>query len=298
MKLSAKHLISINDLTKKDIELIFKTADKLYRRKLSALRQKTLAMIFEKSSTRTRISFEVAMTQLGGHALDLTTTKLQASRGEAVKDTAAVVSRYVDGIMARLYSHEHLLEMARHSSVPVINGLTDFLHPCQALADLYTIKKKKGLKNVKLVYIGDANNNVCHSLMHCCHKLDVNMAVCCPKKYLPDEQIMKNTHNSIKITDSISEALKDADVVYTDTWVSMGQEKEAKKKIADLKPYQVNSKLMHLAKSDAIFMHCLPAHRGQEVTDKVIDSEKSVVYDQAENRLHVQKAILYLLMKK
>ena len=292
-----KHLISINDLTKKEIENIFLVADKLRKKKTMDLKQKSLAMIFEKSSTRTRVSFDVGISELGGHALDLTTNKIQAGRGEAVKDTASVLSRYVDGIMARLYSHEQILEMAKYSSCPVINGLTDFLHPCQALTDLYTVKRAKGLKGIKLVYIGDAKNNVCHSLMHCCYKLGVEMVVCCPKGYEPDKRVVSNVKNSIKITSSIPEALKNADVVYTDTWVSMGQEKEAKKKIADFKKYQVNSALMHLAKSDAIFMHCLPAHRGQEVTDEVIDSKNSVVYDQAENRLHVQKAIMYLLMR-
>lgn len=297
MKLSVKNLISINDLTKKDIDLIFKTADKLRNKNSHYLNQKTLAMVFEKPSTRTRVSFDVAMTQLGGSAIDLTKSKTQSSRGESIKDTAKVLSRYCNAIMARLFSHKNIVEMAKFSSTPVINGLTDLLHPCQALSDIYTIKKIKGLRRTKLVYIGDANNNVCHSLMHACYKLGISMTICCPENYAPNKKIIESTKGKIKITSSIPEALKKADVIYTDTWVSMGQESSANKKISELKKYQVNSKLMSLANKNAIFMHCLPAHRNYEVTDEVIDSKQSAVYEQAENRLHVQKAILYLLVR-
>ncbi len=306
MKLSVKDLISIKDLTRKDIELIFHVADQLKQSSSEYLKNKSLAMIFEKPSTRTRVSFEVAMTQLGGKAIDLTKNKLQASRGESIKDTAKVLSHYVDAIMARLYSHQQLIDMAKYSSVPVINGLTDLLHPCQALSDLYTIRNTFGsLDNVKLAYAGDGSSNVCHSLMYACYKLGVKMSVAAPRFYKPKKQIIKDTHNQIEVTSSMKKALAGANIIYTDTWVSMGQESEARKRLSIFKKYQINKYAMKMAlsktgmkKNKTYFMHCLPAHRNYEVTDDVIDSRQSIVYEQAENRLHVQKAILYLLIKR
>ena len=299
-----KHLLSINDLSKKDIDWIFKKSAQLKRAHYAGkdqklLDRKSLALLFAKPSTRTRVSFEVGMTQLGGQAVDLAGGAIQLFSGrESVADTAKVLSRYVDFVAARLYSHQDLLNVAEASSIPVINALTDLLHPCQGLADLFTVSEQfKKLFGIKLVFIGDGNNNVTHSLMHACYKLGVKMWVACPKGYEPNKQIIANTKNKIKIINSPREAVKNADVIYTDTWVSMGEEKEAKKRQKIFNLYQVNSELMKLANKKAVFMHCLPAHRGYEVTDNVIDSKQSIVFDQAENRLHVQKAILLWLVK-
>jgi len=301
-----KNLLSINDLPRSFIEKIFRKTDEFKEHKIHSLllENKTLAMIFAKPSTRTRVSFEAGMTQLGGHAIYLGVNDLQLGRGETIADTARTLSRYVDGIVARLFRHDDLLELAKHSSIPVINGLTDLLHPCQALSDLYTIDEKlERLKGVKLAYFGDANNNICHSLIHACSKLGVDMAIACPKEYMPDLNILDNARRNcklsrsrIKITSDPKKAAQDADVIYTDTWVSMGKEAEAKERLKVLRPYQVTQKLLKLAKSYCLFMHDLPAYRGKEVTPAVIDGPNSIVWDQAENRLHVQKAILALLM--
>ena len=286
-----KNLISTKNLTTKEVELIFKTTDKLKNKKTPLLKNKVLAMIFEKPSTRTRVSFETGMFHLGGHAIFLSKNDMQLGRGETIADTAKVLSRYVDCIMARLFEHKKMLELAKYSSVPVINGLDNKEHPCQALTDLYTIKQNKKLKGLKIVFLGDGRNNTFTSLIYLCNKFGMNVVVSCPSKYKPKIRAKYKWFKESK------ESVKDADVIYTDTFVSMGQEKENKKREKDLKVYQLNSKVLKLAKKNAIVMHPLPAHRGTEITSKVMDGKNSVVFVQAENRLNVQKAILYLLMK-
>lgn len=299
-----KHLLSIQDLTDKELKKILKDSGELKKKQKSgkiqeSLRGKTLGMIFAKPSTRTRVSFETAMTQLGGHAIYLGWDTLQLGRGESISDTARTLSRYVDVVMARLYEHEKIEELAKNSSVPIINGLTDLLHPCQVIADLFTIQEKKGdLEGLKLAYIGDGNN-VCHSLLLSCSKTGMKISVATPKGYEPKQEIVKKASEKgpeVKILSNPKEAVADADVIYTDVIASMGQEDERKKRLKDFQGYQVNSELLNLANDDVIFMHCLPAHRGEEVTGEVIDGSKSVVFDQAENRLHAQKAILDFLL--
>lgn len=267
------------------------------------LKGKSLAMIFQKSSTRTRVSFEVGMYELGGYGLFLSETDLQMGRGESISDTAKVLSRYVDGIMIRAIEHEDIVEFEKVANVPIINGLSNLEHPCQVLADMQTIKENKGDFNQKLVYIGDGNN-VCNSLLLVCASVGMNIVVACPKGYEPNSKIIekakaiaKETGSYVLVTDNVEEAVKNSDIIYTDVWVSMGEEKQEEKRKKALEKYQVNSKLMKLAHKDAIFMHCLPAIRGQEVTEDVIDGENSVVIDQAENRLHAQKAVLYHFLK-
>lgn len=267
------------------------------------LRGKSLAMIFEKSSTRTRVSFEVGMTQLGGHALFLSPNDLQIGRGETIADTARVLSRYVDGIMYRAYKSENVRELARHATVPVINGLDDKEHPCQIIADLLTIQEHKGtLKGLKLAYVGDGNN-VCNSLLIGCAEAGMHMSAGVPKGYEPDalllgaaHRIAASTESQIEVVHDPFEAVRGADVVYTDVWVSMGMEKEREERERIFLPYQVNEKLVSAAKKDAVVMHCLPAHRGLEITDDVVDGAQSIVFDEAENRLHAQKAILVRLL--
>ncbi|WP_295722440.1 ornithine carbamoyltransferase [uncultured Methanobrevibacter sp.] len=297
-------LLSICDV-KDDIENIINLASDFKSGKIKEkpLKNKKLAMIFEKSSTRTRVSFEVGMYELGGSALFLSTNDLQIGRGEPIKDTAKVLSRYVDGIMIRAKKHSDVVELAEQSDIPVINGLTDLEHPCQAFADMLTIKEHKGNFSGKLAFIGDGNN-VSNSLLLISAYLGMDFALACPKGYEINEDIFKKgqeiaskTGSEIIVSDDLELALKDANIVYTDVWVSMGDEKESEKRYADFKPYQVNKESMKLAKKDAIFMHCLPAIRGQEVTSDVIDGEQSVIYDQAENRLHAQKAIMYHYLK-
>ncbi len=267
------------------------------------LKGKVLAMIFEKSSTRTRVSFEVGMIELGGFAVTLNTKDLQMGRGETVADTARVLSRYVDGIMYRAFEHTMVKELAKHATVPVINGLDNFEHPCQIMADLLTVKEHLGrLKGVKMAYVGDGNN-VCNSLMLGCAMVGMDLACGCPKGYEPDPGVIEKAREiagrngcHLTLVEDPMEAARGANVVYTDVWVSMGQEEEQKLREKIFKPYQVNSRLMSVADPKAIVMHCLPAHRGMEITDEVIDSERSVVLDQAENRLHAQKAIMVALM--
>jgi ornithine carbamoyltransferase len=264
---------------------------------------RTLGMIFQKSSTRTRVSFEVGMAQLGGQALFLSSSDLQLGRGETIADTAQVLGRYVDGIMARTYAHSDVENLARYSGVPVINGLTDLLHPCQAMADVMTIQEKKGrLAGIRLAYVGDSNN-VTHSLLQAGAKFGMQVRVASPAGYQPNPEItdaareqVRRTGGEIRIGEDPAEAVRGADVVYTDTWASMGQEEERDTRLRVFRPYQVDGRLMAQAAADALFMHCLPAHRGEEVTAEVMDGPHSVVFDEAENRLHVQKAILALLM--
>ena len=282
------------------IDLKSKKNDDKYR---NILANSSLAMIFEKSSTRTRVSFEVAMTQLGGHSLFLSPKDLQLGRGETVADTAKVLSRYVDIIMYRAFEHDTMLELAANATVPVINGLDNLVHPCQIVADLMTIKEHKGtLKGITLAYVGDGNN-VCNSLLLGTALVGMNIRVGCPGGYSPNQDILtkaqeiaQNNDCSITLTEDPITAVKESDIIYTDVWVSMGDEAEQEKREKIFKPYQVNSALLTTANHDYIVMHCLPAHRGLEITDEVVDSKQSVVFDEAENRLHAQKAIiLYLL---
>ena len=260
----------------------------------------SIGLLFTKPSTRTRVSFEVAIYELGGNSIYLSGETTQISRGETVKDTAKVLSRYIDGLIIRTYEQEEVEEFAKWSNFPVINALTDLLHPCQVLADFFTIYEKKGtLKNIKITYIGDGNN-VCHSLILGADLLGIEIRISCPEKYMPSEKILKQVENKnlVKIDTNPERFIQDADVIYTDTWVSMGDEKEAEERKKIFKSYQVNRKLLESTKKDFIFMHCLPAHRGWEVEDEIIDGKNSVVFDQAENRLHTQKALLCFLYHK
>ena len=269
-----------------------------------ALKGKSLGLIFQKPSNRTRVSFEIGMTQLGGNALYLGPDEIDMGGRESVKDVACVLSRYLDGIVARTYNHDDIKELALYANVPVINGLSDRAHPCQALADIFTIKEKFGrFKGVTLSYVGDGNN-VLNSLMVAASKVGLNMKIATPKGYEPMKEIVSVAKKFAALSGSKIEimndpwcAVKGADVIYTDVWVSMGQEKDAKKRLKAFKSFQVNDNLMNLAKKNCLVMHCLPAHRGQEITDSGIDSANSVVYDQAENRMHVQKAVLLKLLK-
>jgi len=307
--MKCKDLTTIVDLSLEDInELFALTAELKESHKRGevdhCLAGKTLGMIFEKSSMRTRVSFEVAMTQLGGHAIYLTKHDINLGERESVKDVASVLSRYVDCITIRTYAHETVVELADSSCVPVINALSDYTHPCQALTDLYTIKEKKGsLENIKLTYIGDGNN-VARSLAFLCAKLDVSCRIASPENYelpagfLKEIKGIATSGASIEQYRDPKEAVEDADVIYTDTWVSMGKEEEVEIRRNDFKGYQVDSELVSLAKKGVFVMHCLPAHRGEEITDDVIDGPNSIVYDQAENRLHIQKALLKLLICK
>ena len=302
-----KDFISIKDLTNSEIQDIFALADELKKDKAEfnrVLSGKTLALIFQKPSNRTRVSFEVGMYQLGGNSIYLAPDEISLGVRESIKDVAKTISRYVDGIVLRTFQHKNALEMARYSTVPVINGLSDLSHPCQALADVYTIREKlDNIKGITLAYIGDGNN-VCNSLLYACAKCGLNMNVASPKGYEPDKAILREakeiarpTNSSINLFNDPAQAVRRADVIYTDVWISMGQEKEAKVRKKIFKEFQVNKDLVKLAKKDALIMHCLPAHRGDEITDEVIDSKGSIVFDQAENRMHVQKAILIMLLK-
>ncbi len=302
-----KDFIEIHDYSAAEVHEIFELARDIKkdpRRFARTLEGQTLAMIFEKSSTRTRVSFEAGMFQLGGHALFLSSRDIQLGRGEPIYDTAKVLSRYVDGIMARTFAHKTVTDLAEYASVPVINGLTDLSHPCQAMTDYFTAWEKFGdLKGRKLAYIGDGNN-MAHSLMFGAPKLGMNVAIATPAGYRPDTSVVglaqgdaDTAGTKVVVTDSIEEAVRDADIVETDVWASMGQEAETAKRQKDFAGWIVDDRVMSLAKKEAIFLHCLPAHRGEEVAAEVIDGEQSLIYDEAENRLHVQKAIMVTLMK-
>lgn len=307
-KMSGKSLLDIAGLGRPEIDAIFEVAKQFKTGEVPADKQrtilegKTLAMIFEKPSLRTRVSFEVGIFQLGGHGIYLAPSDIGLGTRESVADVARTLDRMCELIMARVFEHYKVTELAKYSRVPVINGLSDLEHPCQALADFFTIKeKKRDLKGLKLAFIGDGNN-VAHSLMLLAAKVGTHFTIACPEGYEPLEQITEiarraasETGADIRIVRDPTEAAQDADVVYTDVWASMGQESEAEERAKIFAPYQVNAELMKHAKPDAVFMHCLPAHRGYEVTDEVIDSQQSVVFDEAENRLHVQKAIMALL---
>jgi ornithine carbamoyltransferase len=289
-----KDLLSIKDLSSEEIADIFALTDELKCSKekfSSVLSGKSLALIFQKPSNRTRVSFEVGMYQLGGHSLYLAPNEINLGVRESVEDVAKTLSRYIDLIVLRTFAHENVLELAKYSDKPVINGLSDFEHPCQALADIYTIREKlKNLKGLTIAYVGDGNN-VCNSLIYACAKVGIKINVASPQGYEP-----KVTSPALKLFSNASKAVAGSDVVYTDVWASMGQEKEAAKRKKVFKSFQVNKELLKLAKKDVLVMHCLPAHRGQEITDEAIESRNSVVFDQAENRLHLQKAILIRLL--
>jgi len=303
-----KHLLTLHDWSTEEILETLDLADELkYKQKNGIehhlLKGKTLGMIFTKSSTRTRVSFEVGMYQLGGSALFLSSNDIQLGRGETIYDTANVLSRFLDGIMIRTYAQSDVEDLARFGQIPIINGLTDLVHPCQILADFQTIREHKGkLSGLKLAYIGDGNN-MAHSLMYGGAKVGMEIAIATPKQYECDPEVVKNaladaeaTGTKITLTSDPVEAIKDADVVYADTWVSMGQEAEKAEKLKVFGPYQIDKELFSHAKSDAIFLHCLPAYRGYEVTEDVIDGPNSVIFDEAENRLHAQKAVMVKLM--
>ncbi len=301
-----KDLISIKDLKLEELEHIFSLTSELKAKVKDfsqSLSGESLGLMFLKPSLRTRVSFEVGMSQLGGHTLYLAPEDIKFGTREAIKDFGSVLSRYLDVLVVRTFSHQQLEELASYSTIPVINGLTDLLHPCQVLADLYSIKEKRdSLSGVNLAYIGDGNN-VAHSLLYGCAKVGVNLTIVTPKKYKPKQSIFaeaqeaaKATGAKITLSDNPAEAAGGADVIYTDVWTSMGHEQEIKKRAKDFQGFQVNQKLLSLAKSDCLVMHCLPAHRGEEITDEVIDGPHSIVFDQAENRMHVQKAILLLLL--
>ncbi len=297
------NLISSDDLSKEQITEIFEIADSIKEEKeeLTLKEHAIQALLFEKTSTRTRVSFEAAMAQLGGMSVYIDAQTSQLKRGESFADTARMLSSYCDFIVARLYSHKNMLELANNSSVPVINGLTDLEHPTQALVDVYTIRwAKKNLKNLKLVFVGDIAANTANSLMLTAVKLGMEVALLGPKGYMPDSFYFNKSREYGKI-DTYSdpaEALEDADVVYTDTFVSMGQEAEAEKRRKMFAPYQVNTKMLEFAKPDAVVMHCLPAHRGEEITSEVLDGTKSIVWEQAKNKMLLAKAILLFVSKK
>jgi len=307
--MKCKDLTTIADLLPSDIEEIFNVTKELkewhnkgYDEK--CLSGKILGMIFEKSSMRTRVSFEVAMAQLGGHAIYLTQTDINLGKREAVKDGARVLSRYVNGIVIRTFAQETIQELARYATVPVINALSDYLHPCQALTDLYTIKEKFGtLSNIRIVFIGDGNN-VARSLAQICAKLGLHLHIASPKGYELTPDFISKTKQMAEGIETIhlyqepKEAAEKANILYTDTWISMGQEAEAETRKKAFSGFQINSELLKVAKDDVKVMHCLPAHRGEEITDEIIDGTHSIVYDQAENRLHVEKAFIKKIILK
>ena len=305
--MAQKHFLSLKDWSRDEIELLLEQAAAIKATPeayANALAGQSLAMIFQKPSTRTRVSFEVGMSELGGRALFLGSNDIQLNRGETIADTARVLSRYVHGIVARVFAHQDILDLARHGSVPVINGLSDLLHPCQALADYFTLRERRGtLQGLKLAYVGDGNN-VANELMFGAVKLGMRCSIGCPKGYEPNPLIFKSAQREAQklgspvpeVTQNAFEAVAGADVVYTDVWTSMGQEAEAEERVSAFQGYSVTTKLMSAAGRDALFMHCLPAHRGEEVAAEVIDGPQSAVFDEAENRLHVQKAVLVTLM--
>lgn len=303
-----KHLISLYDCTTEEIHKILELAIKLKKENKEGkqhhiLKGKSLGMIFSKSSTRTRVSFEVGMYQLGGQALFLSANDIQLGRGESIYDTANVLSRFLDGIMIRTFDHQDVIDLAKYGQISIINGLTDLLHPCQILADLQTVYEYKGkLEGLTLAYVGDGNN-ISNSLLHGCTKVGMNINIASPKGYECDAECIAHaketasqTGCSVLLTEDPVEAVKGADVVVTDTWVSMGQESEKQERIKIFGSYTVDDKLFGMAKDDAIFMHCLPAYRGYEVTESVIDGPRSVIFDEAENRLHAQKAVMAMCM--
>ena len=304
-----RDFLSLEDFSREEITSLLKMSALLKRDRTydsDHLRGKAVGLLFQKPSNRTRVSFEVGIFQLGGKCLYLGPEEINLGVRESTADVAKTLSRYLDAIVARTFTHRDVVDLARYAGVPVINGLSDREHPCQALTDIFSIEEKFGVtQGVALAYIGDGNNNVCHSLLLGCAKTGISVQVATPQGYEPDPKVLrlakvfaKETGAVIRLTHSPKDAVAGADVVYSDVWVSMGQEKEAKKRLKDFKGFQINGKLVKSAKDNFIFMHCLPAHRGQEVTAEVIDGKHSIVFDQAENRLHVQKAIMAFLIQK
>jgi ornithine carbamoyltransferase len=300
-----KHLLKLTDLSEREITDLLNLGDQLKFEQKNGIEHKrlagqTLGMIFAKASTRTRVSFEAGMFQLGGQALFLSSSDLQLGRGEPIKDTARVLSRFLDGIMIRTFKQSDVEDMAKYGSIPVINGLTDYCHPCQVLADLMTVRERKGtLKDVKLAFIGDGNN-MANSLIAGCVKSGMSISVACPKNHMPDTELVKWGYEKGKltITQDIYEAAENADAVYTDVWASMGQEAERAERAVAFSGYQVNEKLMSVAKKDALVLHCLPAHRGEEITEETLEKHADEIFEEAENRLHAQKAVMVALMEK
>jgi ornithine carbamoyltransferase len=301
-----RDLLSLQDLSAKEISDLFTLTDKIKKNPRKApqvLKGKTLGLVFQKPSNRTRVSFEVGINELGGQAVYLGPGEINLGVRETTSDVSQTLSRYLDGIIARTHRHTDIIDLAKHSTVPVINGLSDLFHPCQALADLYSIREKFGkLKGYKIAYIGDGNNNVCHSLILGSTKTGVHISISSPKGYEPQEEVLriadgyaKQTGSIVTLAHSPQEAAQNADVIYSDVWVSMGQEEESAKRIKDFQGFQINADLVKHAKKNYLFMHCLPAHRGVEVTADVIDGPNSIIFDQAENRLHTQKAVLIFL---
>ncbi|MGG4344495.1 ornithine carbamoyltransferase [Paenibacillus sp. FSL K6-1330] len=308
LSLKGRDMIELDEYSTEEIQFLLDSAIEIKRKQKNGevyqpLKGKTIGLIFEKSSTRTRVSFEAGMFQLGGHALFLSKNDIQLGRGEPISDTAQVMSRYLDGLMIRTFGHDNVVNLAKYASIPVINGLSDMAHPCQVLADLQTVLEHKGkLKGLKMAFIGDGNN-MAHSLLIGGAKMGMHVAVASPKGYEADASIVKlseeiaaQTGGKITITQDPIEAAKDADVIYTDVWASMGFEEEQAQREAAFADYQVNEELVKAAKPDYLFLHCLPAHRGEEVSEGVIDGANSVIFDQAENRLHAQKALMVALM--
>lgn len=299
-----KHLLKMLDLSKEEIIDILNLADRLKKENKNKiehhiLKGKTLGMIFQKSSTRTRVSFETGIYQLGGQALFLSSNDLQIGRGEPVQDTARVLSRYLDGIMIRTFEQKEVEDFAKYGSIPIINGLTDFSHPCQVLADLMTIHEFKGkFEGLKMCFIG-CGNNMANSLIVGGLKVGMNVSIACPKDYNPDEKVIdftKKYKDKFNITENVMEAAKDSDILFTDVWASMGEEKEAEKRRIIFKGYQINDEVMAIAKTDAMVQHCLPAHREEEISTKVFEEHANEIFEEAENRLHVQKAVMVKLM--
>ncbi len=302
-----KDLLAINDLSANDIKGLFDLTVMLKKNRFKfnkVLSGKTLALIFQKPSNRTRVSFEVGMFQLGGNSLYLSPGEINLGVRESISDVSKTLSRYVDGVVLRTFEHKNCVEMSKSATIPVINGLSDYEHPCQALADLFTVKEKlKNFKGVTLAYIGDGNN-VCNSLLFTCAKLGVNVNVGAPKGYEPDKGVLsesiaqaRKNGSGIKLFNDPLKAVKGADIVYTDVWASMGQEKEAQKRKQVFSSFQINKNLIKSTGKETLVMHCLPAHRGEEITDEVLDSKGSIVFDQAENRMHIQKAVLIKLLR-
>ncbi len=302
-----KDFITLQDYSIAEIDSLLKLSSSIKKDKKQYsqhLKGKSLGLVFQKPSNRTRVSFEVAIWELGGNCLYLGPEEINLGKRESTSDVARTLSRYLDCLVARTYSHQDILDLSRYASIPIINGLSDLYHPCQALADIFSIQEKFGkFPGITIGYVGDGNN-VCHSLLIACSKMGLNLKIATPKGYEPNKKIFQNAQSFAKISGaevqllkSPQEALKGVQVIYSDVWISMGQEEETKKRLKDFHDFQVNSKIVELADKDYIFMHCLPAHRGQEVTDEIINGPQSIVFDQAENRLHVQKAILIYLLK-
>jgi ornithine carbamoyltransferase len=308
VNMKGKSLLEINHLTLEEIYQVFDLSAVLKQKRLTGephrtLEGKKLGMIFSKPSTRTRVSFEVGIYELGGYGMFFNQNDLQLKKSESISDTAKVLSRYLDGIMIRTFEHQDVVDLAKYGSIPVINGLTDLHHPCQVLTDLFTVlEKKRTLRGLKLAYIGDGNN-MAHSLLHGCSKVGMDISIASPSGYKPLDFVVNESKanatymgSKIEIFDKPIDAVKNADIIYTDVWASMGQEKETEERKKKFAGFQVNAEMVKHAKEDYLFMHCLPAHRGEEVTDEICDSHNSVIFDEAENRLHVQKAIMALLM--